>query len=369
MKRSRFAFTLIELLVVIAIIALLIGILLPALGQAQRSAKNVLSQSNMRSLNTGAANYATDYRERVFSYSWRAGETYILPSGQRRTPSTDQVAAADQNQEILMRVTGRVTGRTKIQNYSERLPHRRYSHLVLLDFLTEVQPEPTAASPFDRNLLNWQSNTLEYLEDGSSLPYANGSQEGYDSDANWTTRPVIQRWPFASTYQMVPAAWNSDGISGSATYAPVDDTPHLFTTAGTDSQQVPLGNRKFSQVAHPSGKVMMFEEFDRFTDKRGLYFAYPEAKPNLAFFDGSVRSELSADANPGWNPDQPDQNWLQTYVPIDSFPEPKGGLGDSTKYCQRFRWTRYGLQGIDYGGQDVGRKRYGLESDPNCTEP
>jgi len=166
----------------------------------------------------------------------------------------------------------------------------------------------------------------------------------------------------------VPAAWNSDGISGSATYAPVSDTPHLFAVSGTSSQQVPLGNRKFSHVAHPSGKVMLFEEFDRFTDKSGLYFAYPDAKPNLAFFDGSVRSELTADANPGWNPDQPGQNWLQTYIPIDTFPEPRGGLEDNTRYCQRFRWTRYGLQGIDYGGQDIGRKRYGLDSDPVCAQ-
>jgi len=59
--RGTAAFTLIELLVVIAIIALLIGILLPALGKAREVGREAQSLSNVRMLAWANYNYAVDF--------------------------------------------------------------------------------------------------------------------------------------------------------------------------------------------------------------------------------------------------------------------------------------------------------------------
>ncbi len=58
----RHGFTLIELLVVISIIALLIGILLPALGSARATARNASCLVNQRSLGVSWTAYAVDHK-------------------------------------------------------------------------------------------------------------------------------------------------------------------------------------------------------------------------------------------------------------------------------------------------------------------
>ena len=65
-------FTLIELLVVISIIALLVGILLPALGAARRSAQDLKCSSNIHQLGIGLAAYATD-NDGYYPPNWNNG--------------------------------------------------------------------------------------------------------------------------------------------------------------------------------------------------------------------------------------------------------------------------------------------------------
>ncbi len=58
MKRQKSGFTLVELLVVIAIIALLIGLLLPALSKAQRTAKSLQDSANISQVHKGFLTWA-----------------------------------------------------------------------------------------------------------------------------------------------------------------------------------------------------------------------------------------------------------------------------------------------------------------------
>lgn len=84
-NRSRAGFTLIELLVVVAIIALLMAILMPALGKARDQAKTLKCASNMRSLGMGEMVYAAEYNgfgtpfcsDGGTGYSWNFW-TYVL---------------------------------------------------------------------------------------------------------------------------------------------------------------------------------------------------------------------------------------------------------------------------------------------------
>src|SRR5687768_9903686 len=63
-KHGRGAFTLIEVLVVVAIIALLVSILLPALGEARDQARGAKCLANMQDMGKGVNTFAATHQGR-----------------------------------------------------------------------------------------------------------------------------------------------------------------------------------------------------------------------------------------------------------------------------------------------------------------
>lgn len=326
---SKPAFTLIELLVVIAIIALLIGILLPAIGAARESARRAACLSGQRQFATAAATYFNDFSEFIPAYSWRKG----------RTPSefSDLQSPNDDGQAAIFQATDIIRRRTYLAEMPpppNRLPHREFTHLILIDYMTLNLPEPIVACPSDRQRQQWQQDPT----DRSNVPDGGQWQQFFD----W--------WWFSSTYQVVPASWAPD--IGNPPVRTVDQflsDHNWFNGAPVDQ----LGRRRLNQVAYPSQKAYMFEFYDFHSHRPGAFYAYDQAQIALQFFDGSVRVYKSDTINPGFRPNAPRNAnpTLMRYNPQAFEPPPL--IQGFHQLPGRVRWTRGGLRGIDVGGAEV----------------
>ncbi len=329
LSNKQRAFTLIELLVVIAIIALLIGILLPALGEARKTARIAVDSANQKQLLTATNSYAADFQDKIASFTWTSNTTNQSSYADLRGPyGNDTAAAAAQAIDIIRRRTGE-------DNFplpGAWIPHVLYTHLVLQDYMASRLPEKVVVSPGDRNRLNWQN--IPAFRSNAFAPF----QEDGGDPSNW-------RWSYSSSYEFVPASYSPDYGPNSVTQATEHNTYNIPPAAGV------LGRRKLGDVAFPSQKVAMMDSTQRHFGKQDVYYAYEDARTLVAMWDASVSVRATRDSNPGCDPRTPTRLFplLYTYAPR-AWEAP---ARQTTRVTGYHRWTRAGLKGVDFGGSEV----------------
>lgn len=338
---ARGAFTLIELLLVVSIIALLIGILLPAISGARRTARLGVCQSNLRQQGIAMNTYGADFKDQLFSYSWRAGMARSEYSDLNNA-TNDADAACNQMTDIIRRQGERDAASTPPITPGTLFPYLRYSHLVLQDYLGTRLPDPTVACPEDRNQAMWSRDPFGYDAGKYQPNFGTGG-------SNW-------RWPYRSNYWIPVAAF--DNNAPGARIRPYDYSQMNMATG----PNVRFGNRKLTEVAFPGQKVFMYEQFGRHTTGKfdyQTYFGFDSARVVVQFFDNSVSLRNMRDANRGnANPGIPNSAANTTaYNANGTTPDPAAPNGSTPSFV-RFSYTRGGLQGVDFGGKEILTTRY-----------
>ncbi|XAL98303.1 prepilin-type N-terminal cleavage/methylation domain-containing protein [Phycisphaeraceae bacterium D3-23] len=257
MYPRRHAFTLIELLVVISIIALLIAILLPALGAARRSAAKMKNSVSLRSLHQAQSTYAVDNNGYY---------TGLFPDGSVKT-------TIDLENEF-----GTGTGSFFFQNGTSVLP--RFAILADGDYVAYehiVSTQDTDREAWDGNTTFTHRN-LSYAALDISVA-GSSSRQAWRNDGDSRTPIFSDRSTSIAPTNIGSSLWDSDQWEGGVTWndghATFEPEPVVGTTslggetieddnlideATSDNGESPGShvrmikfNENFTNIAYPGG--------------------------------------------------------------------------------------------------------------------
>ncbi len=251
----RRAFTLLELLVVIAIIALLMGILLPALGKARATARATIDMANLRTLGQALEMYAD--QEEMFP-------AHKLPSGQVHR-STGRPSAR------WHWAIGDIVGAPYLpRNAQEQNDFLNTNDFPRLD--NEVFLDPTQDV---EDLRSAQTGEIQVLRNGSY-----GYNYHYLGNTRTGANGGVSRWPVRRSAIFVPFKTVAFAdSSGSVAIRPTQGfREHAYTL---DPPRLDTEHNNASEWAHDSGPSPVHNR----------HFG----KGNVAMLDGHVEAMTLAE--------------------------------------------------------------------------
>ncbi len=293
-QERRSAFTLIELLVVIAVIAILVSVLLTALGGARKASRQAVGLSNLRQLGTVQFAYAGENRDSFVNPFDKDNPTHW------GIPWYEIVAPPSFNAPTGGTIATYSYGQT---GYTTMLFSRGWASLITQYLTDSSTVSAVLVSPNDG---------AAFARHAKGTPDVVGSRD-------WIL--------FDTSYWASPTLWLNNGPFKTANRDPVNPTDVRYWR-----------RNRIDEVSSPEAKVMVFERFDFSSSTRasrsgGKEFFPPtfnnsSAATRVITADGSVVSVKIAQLDARTNPATASQSQIDTFKPAGMWEPSDQLLGD-----------------------------------------